>query len=124
MQILVSSAIAVAVSYGEDNLGLSHSQGRLYPSCSFQVFGGYVSAKPLLGSQRWWTSRLDLILFLVLLGVNQIQGFKIWDPGKFWMLDSSGSTTLLFQVSNLITSGALLKFNLIKSDFVIWFGSF
>ena len=112
IQILVPSVIACVVSYGEDGLDLSHSQGRLCPSYFFQAFGGYALAEPRLSSQRWLTSSLDLILLSVLLGVNQIQGFKVWDPGKFWMLDCGGSTTLLFQVSDLITDGVLLKFNL------------
>ena len=78
----------------------------------FQAFGGYAPTEPLLGSQRWLTSRLDLLLLSFLLGINQIQGFKVWDPGTFWMLDYGASTVLLFQVSDLITGGALLKFHL------------
>jgi hypothetical protein len=114
-QTLVSSAIASAASYGEDGFCLSHSQGRLCPSCSFQAFGGYAPARCLLGSQRWLASRLDLVFCLslpVLLGVNQIQGFKIWDPGEFWVLGIGGSAALVFPVGDLITGGALLKFNL------------
>ena len=68
-----------------------------------------------MGSQKWLTPRLDLVFcssFSVLLDVNQIQGFKIWDPGVFWMLDFSGSSASVFQVGDLITGGALLKFNL------------
>ena len=75
-----------------------------------------------MGSHRWLTSRLDLVFcssLSVLLDVNQIQGFKIWDPCVFWMLDFSGSSTLVFQVSDLITGGALLKFNLNQIWFVL-----
>ena len=115
VQILVLSALASAASYGEDGLGLSHSQGRLCPSYSFQAFGGYAPAGSLVGSQRWLTPRLDLVFYSslsILLDVNQIQGFKIWDPGVFWMLDFSCSSALVFKVGDLITGGALLKFNL------------
>ena len=114
-QILAPSAIAGAASYGEDGLGLSHSLGQPCPSCSFQAFGGYGPTEPLLGSQRWLTSHLDLIFLSVLLGDNQIQGFKIWDPDVFWMLNYGCSIALMFQVSDLITGGALLKFNLNQS---------
>ena len=114
-QILAPSAITGAASYDEDGLGLSHSQGRLCPSYFFQAFGGYTPAGSLVGSQKWLTPRLDLILLSVLLGDNQIQGFKVWDPGEFWMLDYDGSIALMFQVSDLITGGALLKFNLNQS---------
>ena len=72
VQILVLSALASAASYSEDGLGLFHSQGRLCPSYSFQAFGGYAPAGSLVGSRRWLTPRLE-----VLLDVNQIQGFKI-----------------------------------------------
>ena len=76
-QILVPSDIADATSYGEDGLSFSHSQERLCPPCSFQTFDGYALTESLLGSQRWLISRLDMILLSVLLGVNQIQGFKV-----------------------------------------------
>ena len=113
VQILVLSALADEASYGEDGLGLSHSQGRLCPSYFFQAFGGYASAWSLMDSQRWLTPRLDLdFSLLVMLDVNQIQGFKIWDPGQFWMLDFSGSSAMMFQVGDFITGGALLKLNL------------
>ena len=114
-QILVLSAIGSTTSYGEDGFCLSHSQGRLCPSCSFQAFGGYAPAWCLLGSHRWLTSRLDLVFCLllpVLLGVNQIQGFKVWDPGEFWVLGIGDSAALVFPVGDLITGGVLLKFNL------------
>ena len=101
------SAFAGAASYGEDGLGLSHSQGWLCPSYFFQAYGDYAFVGSLVGSQKWLTPRLE-----VLLDVNHIQGFKIWDPGVFWMLDYSGSSDLVFQVGDLITGGALLKFNL------------
>ena len=114
-QILVPSAIAGAASYGDDDFDFSHSQGRLCLSYFFQIFGGYAPAEHILGSRKWLTPRLDLVLCLslsVLLGVHQIQRFKIWDPCEFWMPDFSGSIDLVFQVDVLITSGLLQKFNL------------
>ena len=94
VQILVLSAFAGAASYGEDGLGLSHSQGWLCPSYFFQAYGDYAFVGSLVGSQRWLTPRLEVSE--VLLNVNLIQGFKIWDPGVFWILDFSGSSALVF----------------------------
>lgn len=71
-----------------------------------------------------WVSLTDRVLVPSLLGAKnfEVQGwvlcidlflsrFKVWDMGEVSTLSFGGSTTLVFQDSDYIASGALLKFN-------------